>query len=541
MIRGRTSMMLALALILSLPVRADDPPASIAEALQQPVEANWEQVPLGEVLGRFAAQQNCNLVLREAALQDAGINLAELPVGASLGEATWQSALRFLLRQNSLEMIADEDSNLLIVTTVSDARERFTVRAYSLEGLRELLDQSATSDQLATALTPVQPWGVWSEAIAMECQTGTWNVADFQHSLTGPLTQLLEALPELEWKEGDGEGGSATIQGNLLLVRQTAHGHEWIKALLDGLNEIASGEGISPTSVRVLRDSERSERSAAIAARLDEHGNWPAEAMTLQEGLARLRTDMGVSLWIDSPALTDAGISLEEEIPPVSLRDVSWQVIVDALLGQRQLKAVVDQDHLLITTTDVASNLMECRLYNIAGLNLEGEGFAKLSRLTQGQWLSADGEGGRYVVLANRLLLVVQPADVQAQVEELLELLRSQPEEPAPEPSFVLRLYRAPSPDQVEDLQLALRQLIAADWPDDAIQRIGSTLAIRQTAAVHRRIEALMTALQQVTPQAPHPESNAKPEPVEQPARSGIMGGGGGFFQRPVESGEQPN
>jgi len=80
--------------------------------------------------------------------------------------------------------------------------------------------------------------------------------------------------------------------------------------------------------------------------------------------------------------------------------------------------------------------------------------------------------------------------------------------------------------------------LIAADWPDDSIQRIGSTLAIRQTAEVHRRIEALMTALQQVTPTVPGLQPNAKPEPVVQPARSGISSGGGGFFQRPVETGE---
>jgi len=308
--------------------------------------------------------------------------------------------------------------------------------------------------------------------------------------------------------------------------------------LLAGLQHMTEPNEARPASLKLIPDRERSERGAAIGVRLNETGNWPAEVMTLNEAVDRLRTDTGLPLWIDRTGLADAGISLDAEIRPLALTDVPWRVIIASMLEPQGLAAVVQQDHLLITHAEAASDLSECWIYDIAGLHLNEERIAELTQLIKAEWQPEAFANPTYAVLDNRLLLVAQPVDVQTQLAKLLELLRSQPDAPAAEPSFVLRFYRAPSADQVEDLQLALRHLIAAEWPDDSIQRIGSTLAIRQTAEVHRRIEALMTALQQVTPTVPGLQPNAKPEPVVQPARSGISSGGGGFFQRPVETGE---
>ncbi|MDP1798361.1 MAG: hypothetical protein Q8K78_12795, partial [Planctomycetaceae bacterium] len=128
---------------------------------------------------------------------------------------------------------------------------------------------------------------------------------------------------------------------------------------------------------------------------------------------------------------------------------------------------------------------------------------------TSGQWEEVDGVGGTLDLIGTDdlqiagLLIVRQTEKLHEEIPEILDRLRKPLEIPVKEiePTRTRSVYVLADAPTATDLQKMLPRLIVApgvSWPADSILRVGSSLIVTQTEAVHHRIERLITAMEKI-------------------------------------------
>lgn len=140
----------------------------------------------------------------------------------------------------------------------------------------------------------------------------------------------------------------------------------------------------------------------------------------------------GIQIQIDGMALNDANVALDTPIS-VNVENVTLRNTLDIGLRPLDLRWVIANDMVMITTKDVADDMTEVRVYPVRDLVMYGKGpnadFNMLIDLIQNTikpdtWTDTGGPGSIERFPKNYSLVVGQTREVHEQIELLLAQLR---------------------------------------------------------------------------------------------------------------------
>jgi RNA polymerase sigma factor (sigma-70 family) len=187
----------------------------IEAELQNPTALEFFDTPLRDAIEFIAELHNIRILVDEAALADVGV-ATDQAVNLVLQNVELQSALNHILRPQGLTTIIRDE--VLQVTTKEIADEYLVTRVYDIGDLA----------------------GIEQEQL---------------------LKVLQESLADAEWKETDGQGGTASILDDALVVKQSQSAHRQIVDLLGQLRRHLQQRSQSQTSVRTSETAEAPSRN----------------------------------------------------------------------------------------------------------------------------------------------------------------------------------------------------------------------------------------------------------------------------------------
>jgi hypothetical protein len=154
----------------------------------------------------------------------------------------------------------------------------------------------------------------------------------------------------------------------------------------------------------------------------------PIEA--LQEPLAdlvsQLSMDHDIPILFDIQALDNAGISPDHEISLPAIGDISLRSALRLMLRQVEHAAYIIEDEvLLITTTDKANAKLTTRIYDVSNLGIAHEEIAeKMPDVVCHDTWQTNGSGeGEVICIGQKTIAVLQTQSVHEQVVDFLEQL----------------------------------------------------------------------------------------------------------------------
>lgn len=176
----------------------------ILAALKEPVNFDFTETPLNDVLTFIKDNHDLQIYLNSRVLSDAGIDPTTLPITSNLKGISVRSALNLILRPQGLTwLIRDE---VMMITTIDEAKTLFETRIYDIHAL-VAGDANAKNSTSANSLI----------------KTIVSSVNDNWHENGGNATICAY--------------GDATVRA--IVVTQTYDGHEQIEALLTELRRLS--------------------------------------------------------------------------------------------------------------------------------------------------------------------------------------------------------------------------------------------------------------------------------------------------------------
>jgi hypothetical protein len=158
----------------------------------------------------------------------------------------------------------------------------------------------------------------------------------------------------------------------------------------------------------------------------------------LQDVIHDLEKGLGIPVFLDKRALDNNGIGSDTPITQGRLPH-SWKTALELIQRDLDLRAVVKDGTLLITTLEAAETMTEARVYDVTDLVCQGDGgpadapdFDQLIDLVTRviaptTWDQVGGPGavGSFQAAGIRALVVSQTQEVHGQIDDLLRQLRS--------------------------------------------------------------------------------------------------------------------
>lgn len=179
--------------------------------------------------------------------------------------------------------------------------------------------------------------------------------------------------------------------------------------------------------------SARSERiEQEILARLNQTTSLTLKQSRLDVFIHEVALAAGIQVQIDHKALREANVSLDTRIS-VDVEHAMLRSTLDIVLRPLDLRWVIANDMVMITTKDVADDMTEVRVYLVRDLVVYGKGpnadFNSLIDLIQNtirpdSWTATGGPGAIERFYKNYSLVVNQTREVHEQIELLLAQLR---------------------------------------------------------------------------------------------------------------------
>ena len=499
-----------------------DPAKLVSPQLAVPVTVTFDESSLREISQWIETHAKITVLIDTNALEEEAI-----PLGEAVSDRLEKAPLYlFLNRLRALNLSWYVEDDILKITTVTQAMDRFVTKPYRLA---DLLDAG-------------------------------YKRAD--------LSGIIPRMTSGAWRNVDGAGGAQQSLGDVQFVRQTHRVHREIAGLLAALRKHGRQTfTLDPPQHIALRQ------------KLQEKMDINFREVPLFRAVQKLAQQSGTDIRLDLNALRDQGI---RERQPVSLvlADRKLNTILPVLLRNLRLTWILRDGVMWITTEESAARQQKTAIYDVRDLCRNKRESAALANAiinqTKGPWQDTDGVGGIILFAKNGTMVVRQTENVLLEVLVLLETYRnalrdSKPRnEDAVDPDeVVMRYYRMPA-TIARDLLTTLPQLVVpGSWKTEQnpnapgqVRKVASrsqilnsegwttihmdatggnqphhaglvvphdVLIIHQTRKVHERIALTIQRIEQGDP------------PAEDPAEAGTMGGaafggggfGGGFFRVP--------
>ncbi|QDU39043.1 hypothetical protein Mal4_33760 [Maioricimonas rarisocia] len=469
------------------------PATYIPAPLTQPAEFDFVDTQLEDALALIAEQHGLNIILEKPALAEVGIEPDEFITATANGDPLYLLLNRMFDNIHGVTLAWLQEDEVLKVTTAEVARgdDRMVTRTYPVGDLLKTISE----EQLLEAI---------------------------QAGLEGP------------WMAPHGIGGTLTLIGNVLTVRQSQEMQSQVQALLAGLR----------TSAPIVAVIEPPEHETILRA-LDQPTELDFHHIPLADVAETVSDLHEIPVRIDVPALAEVGIEPNQEVSitvsGIRLRSALKILSESADLQGVSVRFIPWNGVLWLTTAEVAEgdDYLLPRIYDLSpfasGPALLEQFMGLLQNETEGPWLDVDGVGGVVVPLGDGRLLVRHTHKAHAEVARLLaahrEALTVGEPVPAPDPDELVTEYYTMDASTAEDLLATIPGLVArgtwfADNTDDVLhglkpdhparRRIDSTGRLYKVAAGTRQmhVAAPPTADRKEGPPPPSGEVVVVPQAV---------------------------
>lgn len=394
-----------------------------APFLRKLIGVNFHETPLCDVLEYISSQVEVPFMLDVVAVEEAGLLVDESVdfLSMTADENDSDASVNKIRVDQTLDLILGEfemtwfiDEGIVHVTTIEVSNERLINRSYDLG--------------------PFQKAGI---------EPGT-------------LLEIVMQESDAHWEEVDGSGGGIIVVGDVMTIRQSYQAHREIEQLLSAI--LASGKPThgnynveylaclktlqKPVSVNFsdtpLTDViEYLSRATGSRIYLDD--------VAIEE--AGLHTDEPVSLTMDEQSLAT---TLRLMLSP-------FELTTDIRSGELFITTIEQaNEHLHSVVYDVRKVLNPQDRHELGGA---------VMFVTDGNWEEVDGSGGTLSVTESGLMIVRQTDSVHGQIADFLNLHKGRPAKPQPsvvKRKLETRFYRVPS-ETAEDLLTALPSSVAVD------------------------------------------------------------------------------
>ncbi|MCA9054845.1 MAG: hypothetical protein KDA75_13480, partial [Planctomycetaceae bacterium] len=270
------------------------------------------------------------------------------------------------------------------------------------------------------------------------------------------------------WLNMNGTGGTLSLFGDILSVRQTRIGQAEVEALLTGLAESAPELWLGESRLHLqLREGLQ---ALTVAADFEE--------TELSEVIARLESESGLSFGIDETRLEENGVSLDE---PVTLHIPARPLgqVLELLLTPLHLSAITQNGQVFVTSSEYAQSVLRTVLYDARDFAAESNLTTRLIDAIQNQtgdeddgpWLDVHGTGGVISSPLRGVLVIRQTEQVHGEIRQLIadirQSLATRPPTPPQKPErFETRFYRLPASMAEDLLKTIPRRISRGQWND---------------------------------------------------------------------------
>ena len=375
--------------------------------LVRPATLNFTETPLADVVDKLKAQNKIAIQLDKKVLDDSGIGTG-VQLTFSVKGVSLRAALRLMLRGAGLAYVIEHGA--ILITTAEEAGRHVTTVAYPVTDLLEKVRDAG--GKIAPDVESL------SEAIRSTIQPTTWDEVG-----------------------GLGTIAARTQAGSTVLdISQTQDAHRQIAALLRGLREAkqsAAGgkENYAPLCVPPPGAAEQK-----IEAALDCPAELNLDNATLTDVVGSLKDRYKIEIQLDRKAMNEAGIGADVTVTKV-LKGVTLRSALRLMLRELGLAYVIEDEVLLITTTEAAESNLATVIYPVTDLvSIPGRaweddiGVPDLdalkdtihSTVAPTAWDTVGGPGSITPISVGkaRLLIISQTEEVHEEIAALLAGLR---------------------------------------------------------------------------------------------------------------------
>lgn len=373
----------------------------IAGVLAEISSLEFLDTPLEEAIDAISKRLNIQVKVDGPALEDFGIGL-DTPITVHVDAIPLRSALNLLLKP--LDLSWSIQNGVLLVSTVEELETKLTTKAYPVGDLTKIVVDDVES-----------------------------------HAYKSLIDVVTATIEPDSW---DRIGGPGSIKGlyGALVVSQTREVHEELDRLLKGLRSIHRGLQAEPRRVppQLLLGGVAAPQIRAV---LSQPMTAEFREVPLAQAIHQLQELRDIPILIDVPALEDFGIGTDTPVTLKQFRDLPLSSILHFLLSDLDLTWVVEDDVLMITTTEEAESKLQIGLYPVGDLvgplaasetadcwgnSCDFDSLVETITASIGpdSWDSVGGPGAIAGVMRPPVLVVAQTEQVHTSMNTLLRELR---------------------------------------------------------------------------------------------------------------------
>ena len=477
------------------------PNASIHAALKRPLDVDFVETPLGDVIEFLRQKTKIEIQPSTRALANAGLS-TDMPVSCNIKGVSLGASLRIILRDLDLTYVIRDE--VLLITTPDECEAALETRVLPVDDLVSYRDQRSVP------------------------------TAGFDH-----LIDLISVIISPQsWGDVGGPGTIDVFRGSLV-VSQTADVQTELCELLESLRKfplLRQYQEDAPMPKPISLADVHDPAKARLEKKFAEETQFEFIETPLADVAAFISDKHEIPVLVDTHALGNAGLSGET---PVSkkVKGVTLRSALRLLLRDLDLTYVIRDEVVWITVPESVEQHVVNVLFPVADLivsrddagavlipvpdlivdrddvNVVDEQFENLihvitSTVQPSTWDEVGGPGSLTIFAPRGLLVVSNTPDVQKEVSELLKKLRaahkqsatlSKPEDGA----HVLRGYSLieskpnSPPINYDDLVEIIQQLVTPDeWNDEVgaplIRYVGQRLIVHHRRNAQQQIERML-------------------------------------------------
>lgn len=470
-----------------------------ASWLSKPTSVSFTEITLSDAAKFLSDFHNARIRL-DSAVNGEKLSFPDAPVSLVTEKQPLSHVLNRLTQ--SAEAVWTIHRGDILITSATREHELLETRVYRVGRLLRL---SAARAVLPPSTAPSQRhagggFGAFGRGLAVEPSSDEM------------FTQFIMESTSAPWQMNSGEGGTLSLLGDQLIVRQTYRGHEEVARLLR-FAEAALNR--APGSAPLLL---MSPEDAATLARLQKALRREIELRLVQtqlsEVLPLLRERLGEDVYAEHSEATKPLTLGSKEITLSEGRYVAREALRQ-MLSPHELTAVIDDGAICITTHEQASLRNLTVIYDVADLlktNDDRDALqSALQESTTGPWMDRDGQGGTISNVLGGLLVIRHNEQIHTEIALLLKEIRQVRKDTAKEATALkasdleTRFHKAKTKDEAESLERLILTFVApSSWDVSGGRGVLRTaedrIIIQQTKAIHDQIEQFLREYQQAKP-----------------------------------------
>lgn len=463
--------------------------------LREPSEVHFTNIPLKDVAAFLADSHKARIQIRigDKALSkfQVTMSVAGQPLSHVLNRAMQSPELAWTVHRGDI-----------VITTVEHQQKMLEARIYRVGRLQQLSAARVLAQRLP--VTKPKPIGAFGPGgLPTEIQPDDAIISLLQEAIDAP------------WGVVSSEGGTVSLFGDHLVVRQTFHAHEQIVRLLQTVEAALAREpGSTPLLVMSPEDAQRHQH---VQKALRRELKLQLVETALDDVAKMLAKQIEAEVFVDRAALKEEKVSDDVAL---DLADGSYtaQDALQQALEPHHLAAVIDDGAIRVTTAQAAGRIRQTVVYDVADLVRIEDDIQSLQKTvidsTSGPWQSRDGEGGTLTAFPGGLFVIRQTEAIHTEIALLLHELRQVKKDAPKEAARSLlndietRFYKTKSKDEAEALERLILTFVAPTTWDSSggkglLRTAEDRIIIQQTKAVHDQLDQFLREYQQAKPLAP--------------------------------------